>query len=306
VIHKSMSEEEKQPAAADSSGAALLSPDKPRHRHNMATSYTATLTAAGLHPKLTLRINASIADSTCDLYVHVNLPPSFIVDRFELGQLHSEGRLGAYVDGEGTFEALGERDLEAPVYRAGSASLLLRVRNGKGKGRATEEDSNLEVELPLHLRYQVPVQDRWIGSERRDMLTASMDWPTVFWACRDGEREPRLIICPDADSRSLTGPPSFTNVVECPRTTLDGTYTALASTSSLHFILPSPLVPPICPPSFSLPTISVTVPTGALSDLALVEGMTFVGIWLGTLCIAWTAYRARQRHSRREKGAKAE
>lgn len=152
-----------------------------------SSSYSAELIPAGFHPKLSVTVKA--AASSCPLYLRHTLPPSFIVDRFQLSQLHSEGRLGAYELGESTIVVRGERDLEGPLVRAGDASILLRLRGGSVKGKEREVEGEVEVEVPLHVRYQVPVQERWVDGVRQDVLEVAMGWPVVFWACDEGQGE---------------------------------------------------------------------------------------------------------------------
>jgi hypothetical protein len=163
-------------------------PDMPTASYNASF-----LPGGGFHPTLSLTL--STPSTSCPLYALVALPPSFIADRFQLAQLHSEGRLGAYDPSSSTLNVLGERDLEAPVSRAANSSLLVRLRHAedKGKGKEREEKERekkvLEVEVPLHLRYQVPVQERWVDGQRMDMLQVEMPWPIVFWACEEGQGE---------------------------------------------------------------------------------------------------------------------
>lgn len=156
-------------------------------------SYSATLAPAGFHPVLGIAFEPSL-ETTCDLFAFVALPPSFIPDRFQLHQLHLEGRLGAYdpLSPSSSLVVSGSRDLEAPVSRAEGASVLLRLASGgKGKELAQEhEQGQSEVHIPLHLRYQVPVAERWgLAGDRRDTLTVELDSPLVFYACGlDDER----------------------------------------------------------------------------------------------------------------------
>lgn len=147
------------------------------------SSYSATLEADGLHPKLHVRYSLADAAPSCPLYIHYSLPPSFILDRFQLSQLHQEHRFGhVAADGSQTLWILGERDLEAPVQRAGGAVVVARLEGGKGKER--------EVVLPLHLRYQLPVETREGTSE---LLSVGVDWPSLFWLCDTPDGEEALL-----------------------------------------------------------------------------------------------------------------
>lgn len=150
-------------------------------------SYTAQLLAAGFHPKLHLELNSLPTMSTCPLYFYQPVPASFILDRFELAQLHVDGFLGDSSEPGGLVVA-GERNIENPADRAGPTSILVRLdSSSKGKGKT------VELELPLHVRYQVPVERRWTGNTRNDMITLELPTPSVFYACSGSERESRVL-----------------------------------------------------------------------------------------------------------------
>ncbi|KAI5480963.1 PIG-X/PBN1 family protein [Pseudohyphozyma bogoriensis] len=228
----------------------------------------------GFHPKLYLSLNSSSSPApspSCSLWTHANLPRSIIVDRFQLSLLHHEHRLGSPSTSSAptseTIQFFGDTDLEAPVSRAGPAALLLRLRgaegDAKGKGKEVEE-------IPLHVRYQDPVQDRWAGGERKDMVDVELEWPSVFWACEDG---------------AASG---------CPLSTIPELSSSVPPSTSLHFLSPSAasLSSSTCPPP--RPTTTVQIPTGVLSDLPYVESINFVAVWLGALWVArkaWTRSR---------------
>lgn len=147
----------------------------------MEGSHSSELVPAGFHPTLITEYTTTSAD--CPLYARYSIPPAFIVDRFQLAQLHAEGRLGSLPSiGKLTLSITGERDLEAPTGRTGESIVLLRLSEGgnykgKGKERGT-------VVLPLHLRYQIPVDRRRNErGERMDLLDVGMEAPVLFWAC---------------------------------------------------------------------------------------------------------------------------
>lgn len=161
----------------------------------MSSSYSVEFApSGGLHPSLTIAYSAP--HSSCPLYLHLSLPPAFIPDRFQLAQLHTEGRLGSHAFDPAalSLEVTGSRDLEGPSSRAVGAQVLLRLRAGreelvnvKGKGREVVLDT---VDLPLHLRYQPPVRKRWNQKgERLDIVPVELAWPTVFWACQEDQSE---------------------------------------------------------------------------------------------------------------------
>lgn len=139
----------------------------------------------GLHPTLQLHIDA-VPTPSCALYTHISLPPHFIADKFQLVQLHREGKLGAYdasIGGRDSFGHAGEAGLEAPVWKAGEGSLLIRVREAEvGAG----PPKRIHFEVPLHLRYQAPVKERHTDGLRQDVVEVEFPYPRVFWACPDG------------------------------------------------------------------------------------------------------------------------
>lgn len=159
-------------------------------------SYTAHfLPDQGLHPKLILIVDAPYAP--CPLYTRIHVPPEFIADRFQLRQLHDDGRLGLTSQhdqdrNQATLQVVGERDLEVPASRAGNASVLVRLRQAtspvslKGKEKQIERTS---VEVPLHLRYLKPMAERWTDGVRQDSIQVTLPVPDVFWACSQGESE---------------------------------------------------------------------------------------------------------------------
>ncbi|ORY78421.1 PIG-X protein [Leucosporidium creatinivorum] len=238
-------------------------------------SYSAQLLpTGGLHPVLQLTLNAP--PSACPLYLHLDLPPSFIPDRFQLAQLHSEGRLGAPSTSAASLVVEGSRDLEGPSKGAEASGVLLRLREGgdaKGKGKEVLQET---FELPLHLRYQPPVPRRWNEQgERVDSVRVELGWPTVFWACEEGEAPP--------------APPP------CPLSALPSSFSLpLSSFTSLHFLSPSNLANTLtssCPPTLP-PPLALPVPTGVIADLPLVESVNVLAIWLGMMWIGWTAFKA--------------
>lgn len=149
----------------------------------MAT-YLATLQPAGHHP--TLRLSLHNASSTsCSLCASLSLPRTFIADRYQLQQLQAEGRLGV----PGSLAVEGDTDLEAPVHRAEGAEVFLVLREAGGKGKGKEVT---EWEVPLHMRYLLPVNERWQDEERLDLHEVEMDSPTLFWACPSGQGKPHV------------------------------------------------------------------------------------------------------------------
>ncbi|BGO89371.1 hypothetical protein NBRC10512_006285 [Rhodotorula toruloides] len=232
----------------------------------------------GLHPTLQLHIDA-VPTPSCALYTHISLPPHFIADKFQLVQLHREGKLGAYdasIGGRDSFGHAGEAGLEAPVWKAGEGSLLIRVREAEvGAG----PPKRIHFEVPLHLRYQAPVKERHTDGLRQDVVEVEFPYPRVFWACPDGVSVPNSQACPPAS--------------------LDPAFPHLPA-STLHFLPANASIAgqPGCPPP-SPPSLSLTAPTGVQADLPAVETTTAATIWLCFAFLVWTAV-STWRRSRRE------
>ncbi|GAA5891576.1 hypothetical protein JCM5296_004263 [Sporobolomyces johnsonii] len=283
-----------------------------------SSSYSASVSpSTGFHPTLRLSLPASSSSPSpsCSLHALLDLPPSFIADRYQLSQLHREGKLGLYDparDGDRarTGESLvvhGEGDLEGPVWGRGGVAVLIKLREGEGEGeragrankgkeraRDDEEHGAIELEVPLHLRYQLPVEERRIRAEtsekgrptRSDLSEVDLPWPWVFWACPqrddDAALAPRTPLDDDDDAARSCGPSS-----------LPYSFPSL-SASELYFLSPSPSLAfassPSCPPPLPAP-LSVTIPTGVAADLPVVEAVTVAAVWAGFLSLAWTAWR---------------
>lgn len=178
--------------------------------YNMSCSvpyFHSSLHPAGSHPTLRLAVPANLPLVRCPLYLHLHVPSTFIADRYQLRQLHDEHRLGAPLaspssnsseaevgaSSELSFLATGEADLELPASRSGEGDVLIRLRDswkGKGKGKGPAEEV-LSWEVPLHLRYQEPVRERYAedGGRRRDGVEVGLEWPSLFWDCGSEDRQ---------------------------------------------------------------------------------------------------------------------
>ena len=86
------------------------------------------------------------------------------------------------------MEVLGEGDLEAAVWKAKEARVLIEL------GRSDEEDSGkdkIDLRVPLHMRYQKPDQKRRrkrsedAGDGKLGRVEVRMDYPRMFWACQE-------------------------------------------------------------------------------------------------------------------------
>lgn len=147
-------------------------------------SYSARLEHAGFHPKLIV-IYSEAPSNDCSLYLNLIVPSAFILDRFQITHSHYDHKLGS-ASAEllrPTLSIKGERDLEKPVSSASQTKMLMRL-SGSTLGAATTKGKEKKVEIPLHVRYQIPVMARRANSgERNDMLSLAIESPTLFYAC---------------------------------------------------------------------------------------------------------------------------
>ncbi|SCZ97384.1 BZ3500_MvSof-1268-A1-R1_Chr4-2g07178 [Microbotryum saponariae] len=249
--------------------------------------------SSGFHPVVTLSIHLDQTEQRqrsieqgCSLWTHLDLSPSWILDRYQLAQLHREGRLGSHTDStrEGedeSFQVVGEDDLEGPVMKAGGVQALLRLQDPKGMKR--EEQLDFEVKIPLHLRYQTPVERRIEQGKRADVVSVQLRAPAVFWKCPPSNKVIRR--CPPAPALSAFSSP-------------------VSSTSSYHYLRPEPLDPRASYSHASscaqprLPNLGVSIATGVSSDLPFVDFVNFIAIWLGTIWIASSAYKWQTRNGK--------
>ena len=132
----------------------------------------------GFHPSLRVVVDPAPAPfPLCSLYAFISVPPAFILDRFQLARLHSEGKLGL---AGGVVDVVGEGDLEGGVWKAERAAALIQlVSNG-----STTALDRIELTVPLHTRYQNPAKAK---SERTSRVSVAMDQPRAFWACPRGQ-----------------------------------------------------------------------------------------------------------------------
>lgn len=152
------------------------------------SSYSARFgTDGGLHPSLLINVTHSATNPPCDLYTSIDLPPTFIVDEYQLQRLNRAGRL-ARTDTDGgvscdLMHVEGDVDLEAPAWRTGPSNVLLRLERTKTRRRRGHAAPAWEVfYIPLHLRYQTPPCSD-ASLESPGYLSLNVSTPTVFWAC---------------------------------------------------------------------------------------------------------------------------
>jgi GPI mannosyltransferase 1 subunit X len=114
----------------------------------------------GFHPTLTTSIAATPPTSHCKLFISHKLPPHVIVDQYELA-LRSK---------QYSAQIWGNTDLELPFVAGSHGSLLLL--------RILELSGNTTIELPLHMRYGIPLSKARYGE-------VPLSSPLPFWACPD-------------------------------------------------------------------------------------------------------------------------
>lgn len=224
-------------------------------------SYIATnvIPSQGFHPISTNVVHFSTSSSSlgqCSLHLYFKLPPLLFVDPHELAQ-----RIVTY-----TFNHWGSRDLEKPVHALPEAErgseVLLNVRlpssideDGKLPGSVS---GNVTVELPMHLRYGVPVP------LEKPYDNVWVDTPVAFFLCK-------------------TSP------------TLADSPTQLPPSLPLHVIASLPKAPPnifipipahLSGKADSSHMNTITLPLGSISDLPLVELGTALTI---IICFFWLA-----------------
>ena len=129
----------------------------------------------GHHPKLQIDIKPTKAPrDECSLHAHFVVPQPFFVDPYQLADDSIMKSMGI----RHVRSIIGETDLEAPVWTKSKwgAAVVVDIET-RGK-----ESRSLKVEMPLHLRYMVPLEDE-------ERTKASMPWPVLFWACTEDECE---------------------------------------------------------------------------------------------------------------------
>ncbi|KAL4074612.1 PIG-X [Scleroderma yunnanense] len=113
----------------------------------------------GFHSTLSTRIALNDAPPGCSTLVLYTLPPSIIVDRYELS------------DRDIAFELWGESNLELPVFAVNQSDVVLLLD--------VKPASNLQeavVDVPVHVRYGPPHS----GDTHQSIEVPP---PMCFWAC---------------------------------------------------------------------------------------------------------------------------
>ena len=145
----------------------------------------------GFHPISTNIIHFSTDSlplAQCSLHLYFKLPPLLFVDPHELAQRNS-----TY-----TFNHWGSRDLEKPVHALSEAErdsdVLLNVRlppsisddgrRGSDSGNTVSQMWNMTIELPMHLRYGVPVSASSISGAEKSYDRVHVDSPIAFLLCK--------------------------------------------------------------------------------------------------------------------------
>lgn len=149
------------PARSPSSSlyASTLSPSPSFHSHLCTTVF--------------LPSPISPSGPSCSLALIYHIPPSLILDPYELSQLYADGSLGS------SFTYFGEVELELPLSK-----LSAKAREGTGlvvemDGHTLVEE-NVEMDIPLHGRYLESVEEGADGKRERVVV---VEWPWVGWKC---------------------------------------------------------------------------------------------------------------------------
>jgi hypothetical protein len=155
----------------------------------------------GFHPTFTTFVHGrdKPAASECTFHVVLDLPPSLIVDRFQLDELNRDRRLfvlsGSRKEEENplsedpnvSLHVRAERDLEKPVQAIiqvdpEPSTVLVSVSGWSGVQPAV-------VSVPVQLRYQEPVSNAEIGKQQRRKdatVDITVSEPVAFWSCPKG------------------------------------------------------------------------------------------------------------------------
>lgn len=118
------------------------------------------LQADSLHPKIatTIQLENDPPASNCHLDIVYILPPSVFVDPYQLHNLEPN---------IGKATVFGEHDLELP---------LEKVKETRGSVVFLRQKTPSYVELPFHLRYQQP-------SNEKDKQLIQIEAPFAGWTC---------------------------------------------------------------------------------------------------------------------------
>ncbi|EPS37620.1 hypothetical protein H072_8657 [Dactylellina haptotyla CBS 200.50] len=149
----------------------------PARHHGRSNIYMAGFNQpTGLHPKLevTLALGGSSPAEECTLNAYFTVPQPFFVDPYQLEDVKLMQSYGI----KKVRVVEGETDLEAPAWAMTKwgALVLAELDVKEYMKRWAEDPAPMEITLPLHLRYLPTHPEKW-------KETATLPWPTVFWAC---------------------------------------------------------------------------------------------------------------------------
>ncbi|KAI0013716.1 PIG-X [Xylariaceae sp. FL0662B] len=150
-----------------------------RHKSAGSSFSSDFLRPRGLHPTMQLRMSSSrpppVADAhnNCAPHAYLTLPRAIFADKYQLGD--------ALFLASKNLTALRHIsqpvDLEAPAYalKPWGSSVLLELQPPSPPSEG-EDDQPWTAEIPLHLRYLAP-------AEERAYADVTVPAPAVFWAC---------------------------------------------------------------------------------------------------------------------------
>lgn len=149
----------------------------PKHIQLASSLYHANFkTPIGLHPEYDLQLTNIVAPQPiCKLYAKFTIPNDLFLDQYQLADLDRS------IAGPATGKLLGvwgETDLEDPVWSVSGwgSEALIEIYTPP----ASHFKSNFSFALPMHSRYEFPQSNTTV-------VTRLMEWPVVFWACKDLE-----------------------------------------------------------------------------------------------------------------------
>ncbi|KAK6349659.1 protease B nonderepressible form [Orbilia brochopaga] len=153
----------------------------PARHHSRSNIFTADFQRpTGLHPKLevTLALGGKSPGDTCSLNAYFAIPQPFFVDPYQLEDTSLLKSLGITA----LIALEGETDLEAPGYemKKWGSTVVLELDTQHYFDNRVKDHLPMEFTLPLHLRYLEP-------HSSKSNQTATLPWPTVFWACYSEE-----------------------------------------------------------------------------------------------------------------------
>ncbi|BFZ59108.1 protease B nonderepressible form [Saitoella coloradoensis] len=146
----------------------------PQRTRHLDTGYRSRLDpGVGMHPVLVTQITPTEPPAEeCTLNALYTLPSPVFLDKYQLAD-----RAAFKSGGVSSSRVWGETDLEAPVWAVDGWGSMAAV---EVDWRGQEVKDDITVELPLHMRYAVPDDERQVEIQQ----------PVVYWACENIPQSP--------------------------------------------------------------------------------------------------------------------